>query len=303
VLARHLEKNQVVHVHVHFAFGAASLAIFLEALAGIPYSLSIHGTDALRPTPLAEAKIGRARFVATNCRYHVKVLRSRYIGLYDQRFFLIRGGLDLTSGPWSEHRPAEVGLPLRLLHVGRLSPEKAQPVLLRALARLKEEGVEFVCRIAGDGPERPRLEGLIQELRLAGRVELLGALPQERVTPLYDWCQALLMSSLSEGTPMTIVEAMAKARAVVATDITGVPEMVQDGITALLVKPNSAPDLAAKLGRLAAEPDLARRLGQAGRARAEELFDLTANSRRFLAVLAQEVPALGLPRGEEVEDE
>jgi len=292
-LKRILESHQVRHVHVHYAFGAAAVALFLDRLRAIPYSLSIHGSDVLLENPLLEAKLARARFVVSNCRYHIDHLRQRFPPLERQRFYLVRGGIDLDSPFWSWRRPAKSRQPLRLLHVARLAPVKGQDLLLKACARLTEMGVKWECRIVGEGPERPRLEHLIRTLGLEDRVSLLGVRPQPEVARLYDWAQVVVLSSRSEGTPMTVIEAMAKGRPVVAPRLTALPEMILDGVTGWLFRPGDASDLARKLETFSANPQLIQDMGPAGRERAQEFYNLIPNAKRFLNVLAQEVPALG----------
>ncbi len=294
VLADFLKKHQVCQVHVHFAYGAAEVAMFLESLSGIPYSLSIHGSDVLLENRLLEEKLRRARFIVSNCRYFVDLLTERFPSLASQRFYVVYGGLDLAADAW---RPAPLPATegdLRLLHVARLAPVKAQDLLLQALARLKSQGIPFACRIVGEGPLRQHLENQVQTLGLQGRVEFLGALQEKEVRQQYDWAQVVVLSSRSEGTPMIIIEAMAKGRAVVAPRITAIPEMVAEGRTGLLFTSGSASDLARQLARLAAQPELLARMGAAARRRAAELFDLTANAQKLLGILGREVPALNL---------
>jgi glycosyltransferase involved in cell wall biosynthesis len=290
VLAEYLRAHRVPHVHVNFAFGAADVAIFLEAMSGIPYSLSIHGSDVLLENPLLEEKLRRARFIVSNCRFHVDNLRRRFPILERQRFHVIYGGLDLTAGPWSRITPPPKDLPLRILHIGRLVPVKAQEVLILALARLRDQGRSFECRIVGDGPLRADLQNLVASLNLQDRVHLLGDRFAEEVAGLFDWCQVLVLSSRSEGTPMVIIEAMAKARAVVAPRLTAIPEMVVDGKTGYLFRTGDAGDLAAQLERLTAQTEVAAHLGREGRSRAEALFDLNRNARELMAVFARELP-------------
>ncbi len=292
VLARYCQQQQVAHIHVHYAFGAAEVALFLHALTGIPYSLSIHGSDVLLANPFLEAKLAGARFVISNCHYHLQHLLRRFPSLANQRFFVVPGGVDLQRGLWASSTPPAPAGPLRLLLVGRLTPVKAIDLLLEACARLHNLQLPFLCRIVGEGPEKHRLQQLIQRLGLGERVQLLGALFQDEVARLYDWSQVLVLSSRSEGTPMTIIEAMAKARPVVAPRFTAIPEMVEDGQTGLLFEPGSVTDLAAKLARLASDPELRVKLGTAARQQAAAKFDLWANARAFLTILAREVPAL-----------
>jgi glycosyltransferase involved in cell wall biosynthesis len=139
-LAEHLLARQVPHVHVHFAYGAAEVALFLEALCGLPYSLSIHGSDVLLENPLIEEKLRRARFIVSNCHFHVENLRRRFPSLAQQRFYVVPGGLDLQAPPWFRSEPPGTDLPLRILHIGRLVPVKAQEVLILALASLRDQG-------------------------------------------------------------------------------------------------------------------------------------------------------------------
>ena len=178
--------------------------------------------------------------------------------------------------------------------MARLAPVKAQHVLIDALKQLKNQGIPFTCRIIGEGPLRPDLENRIHRLGLSDAVHLLGARQEPEVREQYDWSQVVVLSSRSEGTPMTLIEAMAKARVVVAPRITAIPEMVADGDSGLLFNPGSAADLAGQLTRLAAAPQLLAQLSQEARRRGEAFFDLTANAAKFMAVLAREVPALGL---------
>jgi colanic acid/amylovoran biosynthesis glycosyltransferase len=294
VLADFLKKQAVSHVHVHFAYGAAEVALFLEVLSGIPYSLSIHGSDVLLENRLLEEKLRRARFIVSNCQYFVGHLIRRFPSLASQRFYVVQGGVDLKADVWQPVPLPAAGGTLRLLNVARLAAVKAQDLLLLALAKLKAQGIPFICRIIGEGPKRQDLESQAHTLGIQESVHFLGSCHESEVRQQYDWSQVVVLSSQSEGTPMTIIEAMAKARPVVAPRITAIPEMVEDGISGLLFAPGSASDLTRQLVRLASQPELMAKMSTEARRRGEELFDLTQNAKKFLAVLAREVPALGL---------
>ena len=294
VLADFLKKQAVCHVHVHFAYGAAEVALFLEALSGIPYSLSIHGSDVLLENRLLEEKLRQARFIVSNCRYFVGYLIRRFPSLASQRFYVVRGGVEMNDEAWRPASFPETAGTLRLLNVARLAPVKAQDLLIEALARLKVQEIPFACRIIGEGPLREDLESLVHALGIQENVRFLGACQESEVRQQYDWSQVVVLSSRSEGTPMTIIEAMAKARAFVAPRITAIPEMIEDGQSGLLFTPGSATDLARQLARLASRPELLARMSTEARRRGVELFALTDNAKKFLAVLAREVPALEL---------
>jgi glycosyltransferase involved in cell wall biosynthesis len=292
VLTEYLFRKQVSHVHVHFAFGAAGVAIFLKTLSGIPYSLSIHGSDVLLPQPLTEQKLKNARFIISNCQFHIQNLRDRFASLSEKKFFLIRIGIDLRSGYWAKAKPCTIGGPLRILNVARLHPVKDQIVLIKACVHLKRMGVAFRLRIVGEGPMRQKIEAFVNEKGLENFVDLMGTRYESEVAKLFDWAHVLTLSSKSEGTPMTVIEAMAKARPVIVPDITALPEMVLPRRTGYLFERGSSHDLANKLTILAENPDLINKMGKAGRKRAEALFDLTENTKDLLNIFTKEVPTL-----------
>jgi len=290
LIAEHIQANQVNHVHVHFAFGAASVAIFMNALTGMPYSLAIHGSDVLLPQPLTEEKIRRAKFIVSNCRFHIKSLRDRFPALSQQKFYVVRLGVALRSGIWSRVKPPENDPELRILNVARLEAVKAQHVLIAACAALRDMGISFRCRLVGEGPKREELQKLIDSLRLQGHVELLGTRYEADVSDLYDWSHVVVLSSVSEGTPMTIIEAMAKARPVIASRITALPEMVIDGRTGFLFEPGSVNDLTSRLAHLAHHPSLITEMGNRGYRRARSFFDIETNIQELIRILAGEIP-------------
>ncbi|MGV8048757.1 MAG: glycosyltransferase family 4 protein [Anaerolineaceae bacterium] len=290
VLAEHLTALGIRHVHIHFAYGAAEVAMFLEALSGIPYSLSIHGSDVLLENTIIEEKLRRARFIVSNCDYHIRNLRQRYSSLDGRKFYVVRGGLDLHSGHWSKFVPVKSDLPLRILHVGRLEPVKAQDVLIRACSLLRDQGRDFRCRIVGDGPLKNRLQELIDKFHLRNHVELLGAKFESEVKELYEWSQVLVLSSRSEGTPMVVIEAMAKGRPVVVPNITALPEMVTHGQTGYLFSPGDPEDLANKLAALIDQPESMTHMGLTARRLAEERYNLDENAGKLTEIFFRELP-------------
>ena len=297
VLAEHLAERGVKHVHIHFAWGAAEVAIFLDVLSGITYSLSIHGSDVLLANPLLKEKLVRARFIISNCDFHVARLLRLHPELERRNFHVVPGGLDLQTGPWSRVEPVETGMPLRILHIGRLVPVKAQEDLIEACAGLRDAGRPFRCRIVGDGPRQAELEGLIRARNLGDCVELVGPLFEADVRELYAWAHVVVLSSRSEGTPMVIIEAMAKGRPVVVPDIGGIPEMVKDGRTGYLFPPGNVEALVEKLARFIREPDSIKKMGAEGRRRGEELFDLTRNAAKLTSIFERELPRRSDERG------
>ncbi|MGH9394553.1 MAG: glycosyltransferase, partial [Terriglobales bacterium] len=182
--------------------------------------------------------------------------------------------------------------PLRILSVGSLQAYKGHRHLLEACALLHGRGVELDCRIVGEGKLAPALRRQIADLGLGGTVAMSGAASECEVAQALAWAQVVAQPSVRarsgqmEGIPVALMEAMAAERAVVATRLSGVPELVRDGVEGLLVAPGDAAALAEALARLQ-DAGLRARLGRAGRMRVEQEFDLSKNVARLAQLWAE----------------
>jgi glycosyltransferase involved in cell wall biosynthesis len=190
----------------------------------------------------------------------------------ERKFSVIRLGIELEprvafDGDTSELRRRH-GIPSDAFVVGwfgRMTAVKRTDDLLTTLAALREDGVEALLLLVGDGADRVNLEQRAHELGLARQCLFLGY--QEDVAPWYAVCDAVVLTSASEGTPVTIIEALAAGRAVVATAVGGVRDVVDDGETGYLVPPGDTEALAERLGRLARDPAQREAMGREGRER------------------------------------
>ena len=200
---------------------------------------------------------------------------------------VIPNAVDVAAAP----RAAVAGEPPRVIAVGRLAAPKDPLTLLRALARVRHPAR---VTLVGDGPEREAVEAEAHSLGLD--VELAGS--RCDVAELLARADVFVLSSRSEGAPISILEAMAAGLPVVASDVGGVPELVVDGVTGLLVPPGDPAALAAALERLLADAALRRRLGAAGRERAEERFDVRAARDAHVAVYLAELARRRRPTSE-----
>jgi glycosyltransferase involved in cell wall biosynthesis len=180
--------------------------------------------------------------------------------------------------------------------VGRLSQEKGFDLLIRAVDRLLAAGRDVQLLIAGAGREREALERLIGELRRGDRVRLVGFLPETR--PFYEALDLYALSSLREGLPNVLLEAMALGVPVVATRIAGVPRLVTDGENGLLVGPGSADELAPALDRLAGDAVLRSKLAAAGRETIERHYSFAERMRRIRALYDEMLGPNGGERAE-----
>jgi glycosyltransferase involved in cell wall biosynthesis len=204
-----------------------------------------------------------------------------------ERTVVIRNAVSLDGLPSPRHERERP----RLVSVGRLKAPKDFATLARALAALPAGS--FDALIVGDGPDRPALEAELRRLGLEHRARLLGE--RHDVPALLAAADVFVLSSVSEGLPMSVLEAMAAELPVVASRVGGLPELVVDGKTGFLVPPEDPHELAAALGRLIDDRDLRRRLGAVGRVHAETRFDLNSFRRAHLDLYAGELARRRLP--------
>ncbi len=192
---------------------------------------------------------------------------------------------------------AAVDGPSAVLFVGRLVERKGVPYLLEAVGLLKDRSVRLV--IVGDGPERLKLEDAARRLGIADRVVFRGRIPAAELQAAYARARVFVLPSVfdargdTEGLGVVALEAMNHGTPVVASRIGGIPDVVEDGVTGLLVPPGDAAALAAALRRVLDEPDLARQLGEAGRRRVHERFSQEAITARWVAVYRSFLPCCG----------
>ncbi|HMP74722.1 MAG TPA: glycosyltransferase [Kiritimatiellia bacterium] len=172
--------------------------------------------------------------------------------------------------------------------VGRLSWEKNHDLVLRAAVRLREKGIPLRIILAGEGPERTAIESRVRSLDLADTVRFDGYVAMADLLP---GVHAVVLCSRIENLPLSLLEAMAWARPVVATAVGGVPDVVQDGETGWLVPDNDDAVFAERLAQLASDPSAARRMGLAGRERVEREFLIERGVTRHLELYSMLRPA------------
>jgi glycosyltransferase involved in cell wall biosynthesis len=170
----------------------------------------------------------------------------------------------------------------RILCVGRFSPEKGHLILLDALAELRNKDIDVCCTLVGDGPMRPAIEARAAELRLRGSLVLTGSLDPERVAELYQTATVIVLASFSEGVPVVLMEALARGKPVVATRVGGVPELIEDGRSGLIVAPGDAQALAEALWKIINDPEWAQSLGRNGRQRVRAEFNTDESARQLI---------------------
>ena len=282
VLAREARLRAISHLHAHFATAATTVARLAAHFAGLPYTFTAHAKDifheSVRPADLRR-KLADATVAVTVSDYNLAYLRESY-GSAARHVRRTYNGLDLERFPYRspyERAPRIVG-------VGRLVEKKGFVDLIDACAILAKEGRKFTCRIVGTGEQEVGLRVRIARLGLEDRIELLGPRPQSELVRLVQDAAVLAAPCVvgadgnRDGLPTVLLEAMALGTPCVSTDVTGIPEVVRDGETGLVVSQRDPAALAAAVGRLLEEPDLRARLAERARRLVEAEFDVNRNA-------------------------
>ena len=282
VLAREARLRSISHLHAHFATAATSVARLAASFAGVPYALTAHAKDvfheSVRPEDLRR-KLGDAAAAVTVSDYNLEYLRRTY-GPAAARTRRIYNGLDLERFPYEPPRER----PPRIVAIGRLVEKKGFVDLVEACARLAAGGRRFTCQIVGMGPQEAELRARIERRGLGDRVELLGPRPQsELVRHVRDAAVVAAPCVIGidgnrDGLPTVLLEAMALGTPCVSTDVTGIPEVLRDGETGLMVPQRDPAALAAAVRRLLEEPTLRVRLASRARRLIEAEFDVHRNA-------------------------
>jgi colanic acid/amylovoran biosynthesis glycosyltransferase len=278
VVAGHrLQARGITHVHTHFS---STVALFLARVFDVTFSVTVHGPDEFNDALgfyLAE-KVAEARFIVATTQFARSQLMRASESRYWHKLEVLPQGVDpnlFTPRPHRESAPR-----FELISVGRLARVKAHAILIQAVARLVLDGrASILLRVVGGGPERESLEQLVREQRLQEHVVFEGPCGQDRVRELYRGSDIFVLASFAEGVPTVLMEAMATELPCIATWVSGVPELIRHGVDGWLVAPSDADALAAAIGQLMDEPDVRRRLGQAGRARVQDRFTLAKNAK------------------------
>lgn len=267
------------------------LALPAAHLAGLSFSFTVHAYDIFIDKLLLPAKLTAATFVACESQYNRRYLEEHYPEARRAHLEVVRSGLDTVRFC---PQPHPQGNPPRILAIGRLVETKGFHVLVEACARLRDRGQPYRCLIIGDGPEAGRLRELINDFGVSDRVVLKGKLPPAEVMPYFRQADVLAMPSCirnrdADGLPNVLTEALALEIPVVATRVSGIPELVRDGDTGLLIEPDNPEALAAALARLLTDRPLARRLAAAGRELVRSEFNSEHSAARLLELFREAI--------------
>jgi colanic acid/amylovoran biosynthesis glycosyltransferase len=288
-VAMRLRESGVRHVHAHFAGMAARTAYWLRELFDITYSFTAHANDIFAPRDFVVSVarlIETAETVVTVSDFAVRALQERFPAAA-QKIQRVYNGIDVDAFPQASF---DAPVP-KIISVGRLIEKKGFGDLIDACAKLARDGSAFAAEIIGEGPREQELLRKIAERGLERHVALAGSLPQREIAARLASATMFVLPCRTEADggmdnlPTVIMEAMAAALPVISTRVAGVPEMVADGATGLLLFERDTEALASAMARLLNDRETARRFGAAGRLAATEKFAIEKTARQLRAVL------------------
>jgi glycosyltransferase involved in cell wall biosynthesis len=284
---RHVREWKPDVIHAHFAMPTGMLAWAVHGITGVPYVLTAHLGDVPGGVPEQTDKLFKlidpiARQVwkkaaaATAVSSFVQELAEK---AYQRPVERILNGIDLRDRPAS---PSPVRPVRHFLFVGRFNPQKNLPFLINAFAQLTEKN--WRATIVGDGPDRAAAERLIAQHGLGDRVTLPGWLPADKVAEIMRDADILCLPSLSEGLPVAAVEALKNGLAIVASDIPGVRDVVDDGVNGYRSPLDDS--YVQKLNSLLQSDEMLRTMKQASWEKARA-FDVQSIANRYEGVIAK----------------
>lgn len=297
--AERMEDLGVDHIHAHFASHPALAALVVHRLTGIPYSFTAHGSDLHVERRMLSAKVSSAAFVVAISAYNRELIveecgeaqRAKVVVIHcgtDSNMFVSARAGGIAS------RSTRDNAQFRIACVASLEEVKGHRFLVRACRLLTDRGVDLHLDLAGAGNLREDVERLVDDLQLRDRVTFHGAVPRPEVQRILQEADVAVLAShptssgRREGIPVALMEAMMSGLPVVASRLSGIPELVEHARTGFLVPSGEPGAIADALERLARRPELRARMGAAGREKVKREFDIHEGARQLLRSISSD---------------
>lgn len=279
--AKHMNKNGIEHIHAHYATHPALAAWIIHQLTGLPYSITIHSHDIYDCHAMLETKLRDAKFLAPISNYNIIYLKGLLGDWVAEKSHVVHCGINPNNYHATSRKNSSQREIFHIIQIGSLHWKKGQIHLIEAMALLRNEKIPFTLQIIGEGSERQNIEKAIAKYHLESYVTLLGAKTEEEVAGLLSDADCYIQSSVSEGIPVSLMEAMACELPVISTNITGIPELVLHNKTGLLVESKDAQGMAIALKKLYEDSDTRNEMGALGRSWVIQEFTLEQNVKKL----------------------
>lgn len=284
LVGKWMQRNRISHLHCSFT---SSIGLIATKVFPISHSFGVYGFGELyNPAGnLLREKIASSVFVRSVSRHGCGQLMLASPPEDWPKILYLPLGVDLEAFPPRADVGAAAGF--EILCVGRLAPEKGQRILISAIAGLAHSSKGIRVRLVGDGPDRKILQQLSENAGISDRIVFEGWVDQARLDELYGTCHAFVLTSLYEGTPIVLMEAMSRQVPCIAPRINGIPEVITHGVNGLLFDPADDVALARLISELIEKPALARQVGIEARRQVQAHYDVSSNTEPLAAIFTQ----------------
>lgn len=293
-LAKNLKERKISHIHAHFASAATSMAMIISDLTGIPFSFTAHAYDIFRDDvngDLLARKTKAAQFVRC-ISAHNKAYLQKFLRNADDKFHVIHCGVDTKKFAPGLTRKDSI---FTIISVSNLIEKKGTEYLIKALKILKAEGYPFQAILVGEGPEKEKLLLLTKNLNLWKEITFLGKIPHSKLPALYARSDLFILPSIilknndMDGIPVVLMEAMASGIPVISTNISGIPELIKDKKTGLLVNQRDERTLAAAIRLLMENGDLRKKLAMGGKETVIREFNIERIAKEIIQMFSKSI--------------
>ena len=280
--ARCVRSERISLIHSQWIHSAGSVAWYGARLLGVPFSFTGHATDLFRNRVALKDKVRDAEFIVCISNFHRELFLS--LGARDEQLVVAYCGIDISHFAAAVARHRDPSGSVRILSSGRLVEKKGFEYLIDACAELRRRGLDVRCVIGGSGPLEADLRRRVAAQGVSDVVEVTGRAISQDELPAFMaggdvYCLPCVWARDDDvdGLPQMLMEAMACGLPAVSTRLVGIPDLVIDGETGLLVEPRQVGELADALQRLCEDEALAARLASNGRAIVERRFDIATS--------------------------
>jgi colanic acid/amylovoran biosynthesis glycosyltransferase len=282
-LSEIIRNEKCDHIHVHFAHIPTDIAMYTSGLSGVPFSFTSHANDLFERGWLLKEKVERSKFAVTISDFNRRFLVRN--GALEDKIHIIRCGVDSHAFNTRDNKP--VNKVIRLGVLGRLVEKKGFEILIRACDLLKKDHHIFYLEIVGEGPLEEGLKRLVQSLGLSSEISFKGPLHHEKIP---EWflqqdifclpCKKDMRGDM-DGIPVVLMEAMLIGVPVISSRISGIPELIEDGISGLLIDQDDHHGLAVAIKRIISDDGFRKSLIENGINKVRSEFDLSQNIERL----------------------
>ena len=276
-------ESRCLHIHSHFAHVATDIAMYASGISGIPFSFTSHANDLFQRGWLLKEKVERSKFAVTISKYNQRFLIDK--GAPERKIHVIHCGVD--TGSFQSRNSGPIDTVSKIGTIGRMVEKKGFDTLIDACEILKTKGYAFFLEIAGSGPLYDELNSRIKTKNLTGKIRLIGALPHDCIP---EWLKKKDMFVLPckrdkygdmDGIPVVLMEAMALGVPVISSKISGIPELITDGISGLLTDENDAKAVADAIVKIITDRRLRNAVIRNAIQKVNDEFELSINTIRL----------------------